>query len=71
VRRSALQCPMAAVRVRVEAVVVAVVVAVVAVDLVGTRRNGVARRYRANGGKHPDNPNMFVGASSNRDRRPW
>jgi len=62
---------MAVVRVRVEEVVVAVVAVVVAADLVETRHNGVARRYRPNGGKHPDNPNMFVGASSNRDRRPW
>jgi hypothetical protein len=75
VRRSALQCPMAVVRVRVQASAVAVVAVAaavaVAVDLVETRRNGVARRYRANGGKHPDSPNMFVGASRNRDRRLW
>jgi len=62
---------MAVVRVQVEAAVVGVVAAaaVAAVDLVEIRRNGVARRHRANGGKHPDNPNMFVGANSDRDRR--
>lgn len=57
------------VRVRLEAVVVAVVVA--AVDLVETRRNGVAKRHRANGGKRPDNLHMFAGASIGRDRRLW
>jgi hypothetical protein len=62
---------MAVVRVRVEAVVVVVAAVAAAVDLAETRRNGVARRYRANGDKHPDNPNMFAGASSNRDHRLW
>jgi hypothetical protein len=69
VRHSGVQCPMAVVRVQVEEAVVAAVVAA-AVDLVGTRRNGVGRRYRANGGKRPDNLHMFVGASNCRDRRP-
>jgi hypothetical protein len=64
---------MAVVRVRGKAVVVVVAAAavVVVVDPVETRRNEVARRYRANGDKHPDNSNMFVGASRNRDRRLW
>ena len=71
-RRFAVQCPMAVVRVRVQAAVVVVVVVVAAaaaVVVVEIRRNGVTRRYRANGGKHPDSPNTFVRASRNRDRR--
>ena len=58
-------------RVRLEAVVAAVVAVAVAVDLVETRRNGVARWHRANGDKHPDNLHMFVGANIDRDRRLW
>jgi len=70
VLHSAAQCPVAVVRVRVEAFVVVADVVLV-VDLVGTRRNGVARRHRANGGKHPDNLHMFAMASSDHDRRLW
>jgi hypothetical protein len=60
---------MAVVRGRVAVVVVVVVVAVASVDLVETRRNGVARLCRASGGKLRGNLHRFVEASSDRDRR--